>query len=53
MWRSKLVVKLRDVKAIFAFIFLERIMITSFKDALKVCEHTFFQEIKMKSSGYL
>ena len=53
MWRSKLVVKLQDAKSIFAFIFLERITITPFKDALKVCEHTFFQEIKMKSSGYL
>ena len=51
MWRSKLVVKLQDAKSIFAFILLEHI--TSFKDALKVCEYTFFQEIKMKSSGYL
>ena len=53
MWRSKLVVKLQDAKSIFAFIFLERITITPFKDALKVCEYTFFQEMKMKSSGYL
>ena len=29
----------------FAFIFLECIKISSSKEALKVCEHNFFQEI--------
>ena len=29
----------------FAFIFSERIMITSFEEALKVCKHNFFPEI--------
>ena len=32
----------------FAFIFSERITITSFKEALKVCEHDFFREYMQK-----
>ena len=33
----------------FAFIFSECIKITSFEEALKVCEHNFFQEIQVES----
>ena len=29
----------------FAFIFSERVTITSSKEALKVCEHNFFHEV--------
>ena len=34
----------------FAFIFKERITITSSEEALKVCEQNLFQEIYVKSS---
>ena len=34
----------------FAFIFSERITITSSKEALKVWEHNFYQEMQTKSS---
>ena len=34
----------------FAFIFTERIAITSPEEALKVYEHSFFQEIQAESS---
>ena len=34
----------------FAFIFSERVTITSSKEVLKVCEHNFFHEIEAKSS---
>ena len=35
---------------VFVFIFLERITISSSKEALKVCKQNFFQEIWAKSS---
>ena len=37
----------------FAFTFPECIKITSFEEALKVCEHNFFQEIQVESSNLL
>ena len=37
----------------FAFIFSERIAITFFKEALKLFEHNFFQEIISEKRCYL
>ena len=34
----------------FAFIFSERVTIKSSEEALKVCQHTFFQKLKANSS---